>query len=112
MNRGNEQAQVNDTLLYRDYCISVFNDDEKCLLIFVNDRGNTKVLNYDDNFYCIEDNIITYYELLKNTLDNEDEHKEYLEPFIAYIKKEIEGYNQELNIDYLEHYGFDRGLFE
>lgn len=110
--RGNEQAQVNDTLLYRDSYISLFFDDEKYLAIFVNDRGQTKVLNIDDNFYCVEEDIIAYSELIKHATDDENEQKEYLKAFINYTKSELEKGKQELNIDYLEHYGFDRGLFE
>lgn len=110
MERGNERAQVNDTILYRDYCVSLFNDEEKMLLIFVNDRGNTKVLNYDDNFYSVEDNIIAYYEVLKNTITDEEEQRGYLEAFIDYVKSELKKNNEELNAEYLEHYGIDGGL--
>ena len=111
MERGNERKQVNDTLLYRDYYVSLFNDDEKCLLVFVSENGKTKVLSYDDNFYSIEDNIIAYYEVLKEATQDDEEIKDYLGAFIDYIKSEMKNYNEELNIDYLEHYGFDRGLF-
>ena len=99
-------------LIYRDSYISIFNDDEKYLAIFVNDRGQAKVLNYDDNFYSIEEDIIVYNELIKHATSDLQEQQEYLGKFIKYVKREVKKSNAELNIDYLEHYGFDRGLFE
>ena len=42
-------------LIYRDPFITMFHDDEKYMVVFVNDRGECAALSYDDNFYCVEE---------------------------------------------------------
>ena len=109
---GNERTQVNDTIMYRDWFVSMFNDNQKLLIIFVNDIGDTKVISYDSNFYCIEDNIIAYREVLFKSIEDNEERNEFLKAFIDFVKQEIKDSDDELNIEYLEYNGFDRGLFE
>ena len=95
-----------------DYCVSCFVDFNKCLLVFVNDRSETKVINFDSNFYSVEDNIIAYELLLRHSLGikgrpKEDERKEYeryLRAYVRHIKRQIPK-DEELNIEYLEHSG-------
>ena len=105
---GNEKSQVIDTLLYRDCYMSLFFDDEKYLAIFVNDRGLTKVLSTDDNFYSVEDDIIAYRDLIAHSSADTDEQKEYLRAFINYTQKELDKANQTLNWEWLE----SRGIYE
>lgn len=52
---------------YRDYYISVFHDNEKYLMIFVNDEGATQVINYDSNFFTIENLIDAFYNLINES---------------------------------------------
>lgn len=94
-----------DTMLYSDDYISVFNDSEKCLLIFVNDRGFTKVLNYDDNFYSVEDNLIAYNELIMHATSDKNEQKDYLNRYRQFIEEETKESGYELNFEYLWHCG-------
>ena len=54
-------------LQYRDTFISMFDDSEKALTIMVNDKGKTKVINYDDNFFYIESLLDTYLELIEDS---------------------------------------------
>ena len=53
-------------LEYKDYAITIFNDDDKLMLVFVNDRGNAKVVSYDDNMFYIEYLLDTYLEMIEN----------------------------------------------
>ena len=50
--------RVINTIIWEDDFITIFCDRNKCLLVFINDRGNSKVLSFDDNFYSIEDDIL------------------------------------------------------
>lgn len=97
---------MDNALIYRDAYISVFFDDKKLLAIFVNDRGQTKVLNVDDNFYCVEDNIVAYKELIEHTADDE-EQTNFLGTFINYTIDEVRKGGQDLNYEYLWHVGID-----
>lgn len=97
--------RVINTLTYRDDYITIFCDTEKCLLVFLNDRGDTKVLNFDDNFYSIEEDILAYDELIKKTYLPSEEQKEYLGKFVKYCEEQVKGSGYELNHDYLDHYG-------
>ena len=100
---GDEKGQVDGTLFYRDIFVSAFIDTDKCLLVLVNRQGNTKVRDIDSNYYCIEDDIADYYELLTNMTSNEKEVKEYLDTFIKHISKGVD--NFELNKEYLKTRG-------
>ena len=86
---------------YRDTYISVFFDSEKLFVIFVNDRGHTKVLNIDDNFYCVEENILAYKDLIEDATDNVEEQRDYLGTFINYVMK----HESDLDFEYLWHCG-------
>lgn len=100
---GDEKDKVDNTLIYRDIFVSMFVDTDKCLLVLVNRQGDTKVRDIDSNYYCIEDDIADYYELLTNMTSNEKEVKEYLEAFIKHISKDCEDF--ELNKEYLKTRG-------
>lgn len=97
--------RVINTLIWEDDFITIFCDRNKCLLVFINDRGNSKVLSFDDNFYSIEDNILAYDELIKKTYLPIEEQKQYLGEFVKYCEDEIKGSGYELNYEYLDHYG-------
>lgn len=99
--------RVINTLVWRDDFITIFCDYEKCLIVFVNDRGDSKVLSFDDNFYTIEDNIVAYDELIKKTYLPIDEQKTYLGEFVRYCEDEIKGSGYELNFEYLKHCGVE-----
>lgn len=96
---------MDNALIYRDAYISVFFDDAKLLAIFVNDRGQTKVLNIDDNFYCVEEDIIAYKELLEHTYADDEERVNYLGTFINYTIEAVKKGGQDLNYEYLWHAG-------
>ena len=107
---------MNDSLVYRDIFVSVFVDSEKCLVIYVNDKGNTRVVNYDDNFYSVEEDIVAYDEMLRDSLKDdttndirEVDREDYLRLLGNYIKsveKELETSDCEgLNWEYLESRG-------
>lgn len=98
-------SRVINAIQYEDDCITIFCDDEKCLIVFVNDRGDSKTLSFDDNFYSIEDNILAYDELIKKTYLPIDEQKKYLGDFVKFCEEEIKGSGYELNYEYLDHYG-------
>lgn len=109
---GNERKQVNDTLLYRDYFVSVFFDNEKLLAIYVNDRGIfTKVVNVDSNFYSPEYDVIAYKQVIYCSSATEEEQKECLSDFIAYTEKELNKYNETLNWEFLEHEGIKKEVY-
>ena len=107
---------MQDSLVYQDICVSVFVDNNKCLIIFVNDKGNTRVVNFDSNFYSVEDNIIAYEEMLRDSLlddttndirevDRED-YSKLLKDYIKSVEKELETSDLEgLNWEYLESRG-------
>ena len=87
-------------LLYKDTFITLFNDDEKCLVVFLTDNGHAKAINYDDNFYYVEYLIDTYLEMIiksfkgwrNKTLDKGDwqEITQQLKKFVRYLKKHEE----------------------
>lgn len=89
-------------MVYRDTFITLFNDEEKCLAVFVNDRGQTKVINYDDNFYSVEDDILAYDELIKHATSDKQEQQEYLHKFIDFIRGLV---GNDLNTEFLEARG-------
>ncbi len=89
---------------YADLCVSVFADMDKCLLVFVNDKGTCKVINFDSNFYSVENDIIAYIDLINDSLDNDiKETKPFIVKWLKHLKKQgIE----EVNNDYLETYKY------
>lgn len=92
-----------DTIVYVDSYITILCDYDKCLIIFVNHYGQTQVLNFDDNFYSIEENILAYNDLIKKATDDEQEQQEFLGNFIKFCENEMKECNEELNYEYLEH---------
>ena len=112
---------MNDSLVYRDIFVSVFVDSEKCLVIYVNDKGNTNVVNFDSNFYSVEDDIIAYDEMLKDSLKDDttneirevdrEDYFRFLGNYIKSVEKELETSDLEgLNWDYLETRGIKQCL--
>lgn len=97
--------RVINTIIWEDDFITIFCDQNKCLLVFINDRGNSKVLSFDDNFYSIEDDILAYDELIKKTYLPVEEQKKYLGEFYHYCEEECKQGGYELNNKYLDHYG-------
>ena len=85
---------------YKDYVITIFNDFDKCMLVFLTDNGHTKSVDYDSNFFYVEELIDTYYEMAVKSfkgwrnkdLDLEDlkEIKRLLKKFIAHLKRQCE----------------------
>lgn len=106
----------NEGLVYRDVFVSVFIDSEKYLVVYVNDKGNTRVVNYDDNFYSVEDDIIAYDEMLRDSLKDDttndvrevdkEDYLRLLSDYIKSVEKELETSDLEgLNWEYLESRG-------
>lgn len=52
-------------LEYKDWCITIFNDDDKSSLVFLNDLGNTKAVSYDDNMFYIEYLLDIYLDMIE-----------------------------------------------
>lgn len=50
---------------YRDSFITIFNDDEKMIVVFLNDNGTTKAIGYDSNFFYEELLLDTYLEMIE-----------------------------------------------
>ena len=78
---------------YSDCFITIFNDVEKATLVFLNDNGNTKAINYDDNFFYVERLLDTYLEMIelsfkgwKNKDLNENDYQEIKEHLGNYYK--------------------------
>lgn len=97
--------KVITTLVWEDDFITIFCDQNKCLIVFINDRGDSKVLSFDDNFYSIEENILAYDELIKKTYLPIEEQKTYLGKFYRYCEEECKQGGYELDNEYLNHYG-------
>ena len=95
-------------LIYRDPFITMFHDDEKYMVVFVNDRGECAALSYDDNFYCVEEEIIAYVDLINRSFNGwkSEEKDECIRKFIKHIEKKIKP--EQLNWEYLEHCGIKK----
>ena len=89
---------MNKYLDYKDTFITVFNDPDKLMLVFLTDSGHTEAVSYDDNFFYVEYLIDIYEEMLekslktyklKNELDANDyrEIKSYVNKYIKHLKK-------------------------
>lgn len=98
---------------YKDYIVSVFVDNDKCLSVFVNDRGETRVINFEDWAVCNEDYVIAYNDLLVDSFkgcrgyisdQDKDEMAGMLQKYFKHIKKQV-GNDYEWDYDYLERYG-------
>lgn len=78
---------------YRDSFITIFCDDEKYFVVFVNDRGSVNAINYDDNFYYVEYLIDTYFDLIVDSFKRwghkdltDEDWREIAQHTIKYIK--------------------------
>lgn len=86
------------TTQYRDTFVTLFHDEEKMALVFLNDRGKTKSISYDDNFFYVESLVEEYYEMLLDSFqhwrtkelcdDDLDEMRIYLSGFYLWLNKE------------------------
>ena len=91
---------------YKDCCITLFNDDDKCMVVFLTDNGHTKAISYDDNFFYVEYVMDTYVEMFEKsfmgwnqrrlTNDDYDEMQEFVRRFYRHIKRQCgDGFNIE-----------------
>ena len=80
---------------YRDDFITIFNDDEKCLLVFITDNGKSKVINYDDNFFYVEILLDTYLEMIEASFKGW-KNKDLNESDYAEIKEQLGNYYKHL----------------
>ena len=95
--------RVDNHLIWRDACISVFADEDKCCVVFINDKRQSKVLCYDDNFYTFYDSIETYCELLFDSLEKKDE--EYQEMVDEFIYDQLVKDGCDIDFEYLKERG-------
>ncbi len=105
---------------WKDCCVTLFNDDDKCMVVFLTDNGHTKAINYDDNFFYVESVLDAYVEMLEKSFmgwnvrqltdDDYDEMKEFTTRFYRHIKRQCNGdFNLELCKDYTrEILGWER----
>lgn len=81
---------------YSDTFVSVINDNEKMLVIFVTDNGQAKVISYDDNFFYVEILIETYLEMLLVSFKrwgfdtHKEEIKKHVKKFLKHMEKRTE----------------------
>lgn len=85
---------------YRDCNVSVFHDDEKCLMLFVNDLGQSKAICYDSNFFYVEELLDAYFEAIEQSFkgwknkelsdDDYDEIKGYLRKYYKHLKRQCD----------------------
>lgn len=81
---------------YSDCFVSIFNSDDKCKLVFVNDKGDTMAVDYDSNFFYVEYLLDTYYSMIIKSLKSNyykingtnDEIKPYLRKYYRHIKRQ------------------------
>ena len=87
-------------LLFKDTFITLFNDSDKCMVVFLTDNGQTKAINYDDNFFYVECLIDTYHEMIIKSFKgwrnraltkcDKEEIKAHLKKFIKFLKRQNE----------------------
>ena len=93
---------------YRNVYVTHYFDDEKLLSLYVNDKGHTKVIGVDDNFYTVEEDVIAYIDILMDAVDNDKtEAFDYIVDFLRHLKNTGV---EELNKEYLE--SFDHPIDE
>lgn len=97
-------------LVYEDFYVTVFNDYEKCMVVFVSDEGMCKALSYDSNFYSPEEDIITYVELINHSFRGQqsEEKDHFINKFVKYVERELAKADEELNWEYLERYNIKK----
>lgn len=78
---------------YKDTFITIFNDSDKLCVVFLNDKGKTQAINYDDNFFYVEYLIDTYYDFIvdsfkgwKNNKLYKSDWEEIFSHLLKYIK--------------------------
>ena len=92
----NRKPRKPNTIEYRDTFLTVFNDDEKMLVIFVTDTGHTKAVNYDDNFFYVEYLIETYLEMILVSFahwgieERKEEIKKHVKKFLKHMERKTE----------------------
>ena len=112
---------MEDSLQYSDTFVSVFVDTNKGLGVFVNDKKHAKVVDFESNFYSIEEDIEIYEEMLRDSLLDEDtndirevDKEDYIECLNSYIdfvlKANDDMSEDELNWEYLESRGIMKCL--
>jgi len=85
---------------YKDFYITIFNDDDKLALVFLNDIGDTQSINYDDNMFYIEYLIDTYLEMITKSFkgwrdkeltdSDKKEIKTHLQKYVNHLKRHTE----------------------
>ena len=97
---------------WKDYYITIFNSDDFYTLVFLNEKGNTKSVCYEDNFFYVECSIDTYLYMVEDTfksykhaeLDEDDynEISDYLKRYYKHVKRQCEVDLEALNEHTLE----------
>lgn len=96
MKKTNRKPRNPNTREYSDTFVTVFNDLDKMFVLFVNDKGHTKVVNVDSNFFYVESLVETYYDMLFDSFcnwgieDSKKERKEYVKKFIKHLERKCE----------------------
>lgn len=85
---------------YKDTFITIFNDDDKCFLVFITDTGKSKVISYDDNFFYVEYLLDIYLEMIEAsfkgwkhkrlTQNDYEEIKACLGKYYKHLKRQCE----------------------
>ena len=82
---------------YTDLFVTIFVDYDKTLLVFVNDTGDTKAVNFDDNFFYVESLIDTYFDMISKSFDKwyggdvekgNKEKRKHLAKYVRHIQKQ------------------------
>ena len=96
---------------WQDAFVSCFVDYNKYLVVFVSDCGMTEVLNFDSNFYTIEEDIVAYDNMLRHSSlfdrqgnADQKEYMRYLRRYVRHVKRKIPE-DEELNLEYLRFMG-------
>lgn len=105
-------ARVDEHLIWRDECVSVLYDEYRAMSVYLNAKGDTKVVNYDDNFYSIYEDIEAYEYMLafyfdKEGLVSEDDRPDYQRYLDDFIYDQIIKEGIELDFDYLKERGIN-----
>lgn len=92
-------------LLYEDFYVSLFNDVDKTLSVYVSRGGHTRVINYDYWYYTYMEDIEAYNALIQMETDSDEERQEYLGNFIKWLEKQL-GDGDVIDYDELKEKGF------
>ena len=88
---------------WRDFFVTIWCDTEKCYSVYLNDKGLTKTINIDSNFYSPEDDIIAYKEMIDTSSAQGKDKSKFLKRFIDYVKS----MGHDLNVEYLKKQGIE-----